>query len=307
MTSTRVVVLSVVLVVATAGCGDSGDDATPPVTTISTSVTTTTGPAETSTSTTTTAPTTTTTSTTTTTTAPTTTTSTTTTSTTTTPPNPAPVAVGGLTVEIGGGSGEVIPEWDRNPESDLDLYRLWYSDDPGASKALLAEVPHATSALPGPAYDAGGGRTGYVDLRAQIEGKHCYQISAVDTAGHEGQRSAEVCLPAVPPPTPSGFDVGMGGGSGEVMIIWSRVSAPDTSSYLLWFSEFPGGAKALLATVAHDPAALVGPAYNAGGGRTAYIDFPRSLENDRNCYQISAVDSGSNESPRTGEVCLSGL
>jgi len=215
--------------------------------------------------------------------------------------------VGGLTVEIGGGSGEVIPEWNRNPEPDLDLYRLWYSDDPGASKALLAEVPHDTSALPGPAYDAGGGRTAYVDLRAQIEGKHCYQISAVDTAGHEGQRSAEMCLPAVPPPTPSGFDVGMGGGSGEVMIIWSRVSAPDTSSYLLWFSELPGGSKALLATVAHDPTALVGPAYNAGGGRTAYIDFPRSLENDRNCYQVSAIDSGGRESPRTGELCLSGL
>ena len=277
MTSLRVIVLSVVLVVATAACGDSADDVTPPVTTVSTRVTTTTDPLETSTT------------------------------TTTAASDPAPVSVGGLTVEIGGGSGEVIPEWDRNPESDLDLYRLWYSDDPGASRALLAEVPHATSALPGPAYDAGGGRTAYVDLRAQIEGKHCYQISAVDTAGHEGQRSAEVCLPAVPPPTPSGFDVGMGGGSGEVMIIWSRVSDPDTSSYLLWFSEFPGGAKALLATVAHDPAALVGPAYNAEGGRTAYIDFPRSLENDRNCYQISAVDSGSNESPRTGEVRLSGL
>jgi len=212
-----------------------------------------------------------------------------------------------LTVEIGGGSGEVIPEWNRNTEPDLDLYRIWYSDDPGVSKALLAEIPHDTAALPGPAYDAGGGRTAHVDLRAQIEGKHCYQVSAVDGAGHEGQRSAEVCLPAAPPAAPSGFDVGIGGGSGEVMIIWSRGSAPDTDSYLLWFSGVPGDSKALLATVAHDPTALVAPAYNAGGGRTAYIDFPRSLENDRNCYQISAIDDGGNESPRTGELCLSGL
>ena len=295
MRSIRVVVLSVGLVIMAAGCGDSANDATPPVTTVSTSVTTTTNPLETSTSTSTT------------TTAPTTTTSTSTTTTTTTTPDPAPGTVGGLTVEIGGGSGEVIPEWDRNTEPDLDLYRIWYSDDPGASKALLAEIPHDTSALPGPAYDAGGDRTAYVDLRAQIEGKHCYQISAVDGAGHEGQRSAEVCLPAVPPATPSGFDVGIGGGSGEVMIIWSRVVDPDTTSYLLWFSEVPGSSKALLATVAHDPAALVGPAYNAGGGRTAYIDFPRSLENDRNCYQVSAIDAGGNESPKTGELCLSGL
>ena len=189
----------------------------------------------------------------------------------------------------------------------LDSRDRWYSDDPGVSKALLAEIPHDTSALPGPAYDAGGGRTAHVDLRAQIEGKHCYQVSAVDGAGHEGQRSAEVCLPAAPPAAPSGFDVGIGGGSGEVMIIWSRGSAPDTDSYLLWFSGVPGDSKALLATVAHDPTALVAPAYNAGGGRTAYIDFPRSLENDRNCYQISAIDDGGNESPRTGELCLSGL
>ena len=300
MVSTRVVVLSVGLVVVAAGCGDSADEATPPMTTVSTSVTTPTSSLETSTATT--APTTTTSTPTTTTTAP-----TTTTTTTTTAADPAPGTVGGLTVEIGGGSGEVIPEWNRNTEPDLDLYRIWYSDDPGASKALLAAIPHDTSALPGPAYDAGGGRTAYVDLRAQIEGKHCYQVSAVDGAGHEGQRSAEVCLPAVPPAAPSGFDVGIGGGSGEVMIVWSRGSAPDTDSYLLWFSEVPGDSKALLATVAHDPTALVAPAYNAGGGRTAYIDFPRSLENDRNCYQISAIDDGGNESPRTGELCLSGL
>lgn len=304
MTSIRIVALSIGLVIATAGCGDSADDATPPLTTASMTVaTTTTTPATTTTATSTTATaTTTTTTSTTTTTAPTTTTTTTTTS-----PDPAPGAVGGLTVQIGGGSGEVIPEWDRNPEPDLGLYRLWYSDDPGASKALLAEVPHDTSDLPGPAYDAGAGRTAYVDLRAQIEGKHCYQVSAVNGGGHEGQRSDEVCLPAVPPPTPSGFGVGIGGGSGEVMVIWSRVNAPDASSYLLWFSELPGGSKALLATVAHDLAALAAPAYNAGGGRTAYIDFPRSLENDRNCYQISAIDSGGNESPRSGELCLSGL
>ena len=289
--------LAVGLVIVTAGCGDASEDATQPVTTLPTNVaTTTTPPAEASTSTTSTTAQ-----------ATSTTTSTTAATTTTTAPDPAPGIVGGLTVEIGGGSGEVIPEWNRNTEPDLDLYRIWYSDDPGVSKALLAEIPHDTSALPGPAYDAGGGRTAYVDLRAQIEGKHCYQVSAVDGAGHEGQRSAEVCLPAAPPAAPSGFDVGIGGGSGEVMIIWSRGSAPDTDSYLLWFSGVPGDSKALLATVAHDPTALVAPAYNAGGGRTAYIDFPRSLENDRNCYQISAIDDGGNESPRTGELCLSGL
>lgn len=68
----------------------------------------------------------------------------------------------------------------------------------------------------------------------------------------------------------------------------------------------PDGAKVLLATVAHDPAAVVAPAYDAAGGHTAYIDFPRSLENDRNCYQISAIDAGGHEGSRTGELCLRG-
>ena len=44
-----------------------------------------------------------------------------------------------------------------------------------------------------------------------------------------------------------------------------------------------------------------------GGGQTAYIDFPRAIENGVNCYQVSAVDAGGNESSRTGEACLSGL
>lgn len=279
-------------------------EATSTAATVASSTTSTTIPTTTSApSTTTTAPTTTSSSTTTVTTSST----TTTTPTTTTASDPPPAAVGGLTVGIGGGSGEVIPEWDRNSEPDVTAYNLWYSDYPGATKTLLATLPHDPTALPGPAYDAGGGRTAYVDLRAQIEGKHCYQVSAIDAGGHEGQRSSEVCLPFTPPSVPAGFSVGIGGGSGEVMIAWTRIPDPDAASYNLWFSEWPGDAKTLLASVDHDPTALVGPAYNAGGGRTAYIDFPRMLENDRNCYQISSVDNTEIESSRTGELCLSDL
>lgn len=289
MSPLRSIAAGLVLVLTAASCGGSPGDTSPPET-----VTTTTSPTSTTT---TTAPTTTTT----------TPTTTSTTTTTTTAPDPPPGAVGGLTVAIGGGSGEVIPEWDRNPESDMDVYRLWYSDEPGASKALLAELPHDPSALPTPAYNAGGNRIAYVDLRAQIEGKHCYQLSAIDTGGNEGPRNTEVCLPVTPPTTPAGFDVGIGGGSAEVMVIWNRIPDPDAASYNLWYSEWPDGGKSLLATVSHDPGSLTGPAYDAGGGRTAYIDFPRMLENDRNCYQVSAVDTAGNESARTGELCLSGL
>jgi len=209
-------------------------------------------------------------------------------------------------VGIGGGSGEVIPEWDRNSESDIVAYRLWYSDDPGASKTLLAQVAHEPGSLQPPAYN-NGTRIAYVDLRAQIEGKHCYQVSAVDLADNEGPRSPEVCLPITPTTVPTSFEVGTGGGSGEVAITWKRIPDADANHYNLWFSEWPGGTKILLATVAHNPASLTGPAYDAGNGKTMYIDYPRMLENDRNCYQLSAVDTDDHESARTAEQCLSGL
>lgn len=209
---------------------------------------------------------------------------------------------------MGGGSGEVIPEWDRGTASDLDHYNIWYSLAPGASKALLASVSHDPGAIAPPAYDASGGRTAYVDYpRSQAEGTECYQISAVDVGGHEGDRTPEVCLPTTPPGAVTGFTVGIGGGSGEVFLTWERGSEPDLDRYKLWYSELPGQPKALLDTVAHDPGSLASPAYDAGGGITAYIDFPRQLANDKQCYEISAVDMLGNEGPRTAEICLSGL
>ena len=213
-----------------------------------------------------------------------------------------------VTVGIGGGSGEVMVEWDRGSESDLDHYNIWYSLAPGGSKAHLNSVNHDPSAIGPPAYNAGSGRTAYVDFpRAQAEGTECYQMSAVDTASNEGARTAEICLPITPPSVVSGFTVGIGGGSGEVFLTWVRGPEPDIDHYNLWYSELPGGRKMLLDSVAHDPGALNAPAYNIGGGVTGYIDFPRDLVNDKQCYQIAAVDAASNEGARTVELCLSGL
>lgn len=213
-----------------------------------------------------------------------------------------------MTVGIGGGSGEVIVEWDRGSESDLDRYNVWYSLVPGGTKTHLDFVNHDPSAIGPPAYNAGSGRTAYVDFpRAQAEGTECYQISAVDTGSNEGARTGEVCLPITPPSVVSGFTVGIGGGSGEVFLTWVRGPEPDIDHYNLWYSELPGGRKMLLDSVAHDPGALSAPAYNIGGGVTGYIDFPRDLVNDKQCYQIAAVDAASNEGARTVEQCLSGL
>jgi hypothetical protein len=216
--------------------------------------------------------------------------------------------VTGLTVSIGGGSGEVIPEWDRAAETDINHYVIWYSLQPGDAKTELATVAHDPGALDPPAYNAGSGRTAYVDFpRQQTMGFECYQVSAFDAAGQEGPRSPEVCLPNDAPVAVTGFSVGIGGGSGEVFIQWNRNGAPDLDHYNLWYSELPGQDKTLLDAVAHGTGALSGPAYDVGGGVTGYIDFPRDLANDKQCYQLSAVDVGGLEGPRTGELCLADL
>jgi hypothetical protein len=228
--------------------------------------------------------------------------------TTTSPPDADPDVVTSVAVSIGGGSGEVIVEWDRGTESDLDRYNVWYSLTPGGSKALLNFVDHDPSAIVPPAYNTGSGRTAYVDFpRAQAEGTECYQISTVDTASNESVRTTEVCLPAMPPGVVSGFIVGIGGGSGEVFLTWARGPEPDIDHYNVWYSELADDPKVLLDSVAHDPGSLSAPAYNVGGGITGYIDFPRDLTNDTQCYQISAVDAASNEGAHTVELCLSGL
>jgi hypothetical protein len=216
--------------------------------------------------------------------------------------------VTGLTVSIGGGSGEVIPEWSRNSETDIDHYVVWYSLGPGDPKTELAVVVHDPTSINPPAYNAGSGRTAYVDFpRQQLQGTECYQISAFDGLGQEGPRTPETCLWDDPPGSVVGFSVGIGGGSGEVFIRWTRNSENDIDHYNLWYSELPGQGKTLLDTVAHDPGSFSGPAYNVGGGVTGYIDFPRQLANGTQCYQISAVDLGGFEGSRTVEQCLSGI
>jgi len=201
-----------------------------------------------------------------------------------------------------------MAEWDRGPEPDLDHYNLWYSLAPGGAKTLLGAVNHDPSAIGAPAYDAGSGRTAYVDFpRAQVEGTECYQVSAVDAGSNEGSRTAELCLPVVPPAAVSGFIVDIGGGSGEVFLKWTRVSEPGIDHYNVWYSELPGATKTLFDAVAHDPGSLEPPAYGIGATEIGYIDFPRNLVNDRQCYQISTVDTDDVEGARTTEQCLSGL
>ncbi|MEZ5175004.1 MAG: hypothetical protein R2823_02210 [Acidimicrobiia bacterium] len=86
-----------------------------------------------------------------------------------------------MTVGIGGGSGEVYVMWNASGAGDLHHYSLSYSENPGGSKSHLVDVA--------------AGTTEYIDFpRELISGIHCYVISAVDTGGHAGPGSNEVCL-----------------------------------------------------------------------------------------------------------------
>ena len=88
------------------------------------------------------------------------------------------------------------------------------------------------------------------------------------------------------------------GGSGEIAVYWAELAEGDVEDYNVWYSEFPGGTKTLIA----DP--FFGPEPTTMD-RWYIIDWPRSLIVGRDCYQISGVDLGGNEGPRSAEACFS--
>lgn len=57
---------------------------------------------------------------------------------------------------MGGGSGEIAVVRTRNPDRNMDSYRIWYSAEPGATEALLATIAHDLDDLEAPAFGAGG-------------------------------------------------------------------------------------------------------------------------------------------------------
>lgn len=108
---------------------------------------------------------------------------TTTTAATTTTLNPPPGKVTGVSAGLSGGSGEIFVSWDASAAADLSHYNIYFSVDPGASKAFLVALP--------------AGQTDYIDFpRDLTEGINCYQISAVDDGGNEGALSDETCFSA---------------------------------------------------------------------------------------------------------------
>lgn len=98
------------------------------------------------------------------------------------PADPPPQRVTGLTTQMGGGSGEVLLRWTQNPEPDVVSYIVYRATTPGgpltrigtASRHDVTEFEYVP----------------FVDSTAAVA---YYRVRAVDAAGQEGPRSAEVC------------------------------------------------------------------------------------------------------------------
>ncbi len=206
--------------------------------------------------------------------------------------DPPPMVTGG-SATTGGGSTEIAVFWDTSPDLDVDDYNVWHSYAPGGAKTLVINPyvgPEPTS----------GNRWWIVDWFVSLDpGYDCYQVSAVDMAGQEGPRSAEACFDPIPgsPSQVTNVVATLGAGSGEVAVYWSAVPEGDVGDYNVWYSEFPGGTKTLLANPYFGPEPTT-------ANRWYIIDWPRSQMIGRDCYEISAVDLSGNEGPRSAEACF---
>lgn len=96
----------------------------------------------------------------------------------------------------------------------------------------------------------------------------------------------------------TGLIVTLSGGSGEIDVSWEPNPETDIDHYNVWFSELPGPPK----TLVPEPY-FFGPEIDMSG-RWYIIDWPRDQTAGESCYQISAVDLGGQEGPRSLEECF---
>ena len=102
----------------------------------------------------------------------------------------------------------------------------------------------------------------------------------------------------IPPGMVTGLIATLAGGSGEIYVSWDANTETDIDHYNVWFSELPGDTKTLVPTPY-----LEGP-ITEPSGRIAIVDWPRAQTAGESCYQVSAVDTGGLEGPRSVEDCF---
>lgn len=88
----------------------------------------------------------------------------------------------GVTATVGGGSGEVLLRWTQNPEADVVNYIVLRALTPGGALTRIGTVTrHEVTQFE---------VVPFVDSQASVA---YYRVRAVDAAGQEGPKSAEVC------------------------------------------------------------------------------------------------------------------
>lgn len=107
-----------------------------------------------------------------------------------------PSRVVGFDVGPGGGSGEVVLSWNKNPEPDIKMYRIYdgYSPMPGPGYTHLIDVPYPLQSQPGVSWWEDSGRIFFLDEDATPgSSSPCYWIAAVDTEDQGSDLSPRTC------------------------------------------------------------------------------------------------------------------
>ncbi len=123
--------------------------------------------------------------------------------------------------------GRIEVRWQPSPSADVALYRVYRSDGRSSCK-LVGKT--------------GGNKYRFVDEKVERGIEYFYSVSAVDSAGNEGERTDEfkvISKDSETPPPPSGVaakvvDKG-------VEITWVKVEAEDIAGYNVYRSDLPTG------------------------------------------------------------------
>ena len=179
----------------------------------------------------------------------------------------APAVVTGVVAE--GGNARIDLTWTAATDADLAGYTVYRWAD-GADAATAVKL---TSSLL---------TARYTDTTVPDDAAYRYAVTAVDKAGNESARSADVVAAVadtVAPAVPTGLTAT--GSLSGVSLEWADQAEPDLAGYLVYRSDSATGTFAKLTTAAVTQSAYLDAA--AAAGATGF-------------YRVTAVDTAGNES-----------
>lgn len=137
--------------------------------------------------------------------------------------------------------------------------------------------------------------TYYIDTNVQVSAEYCYQVSAVDNAGNESEKSPAVCatasstvpIPDTPPTTPTSLTATVVSAT-QINLAWDAAQDMNKGGAITVYNLYKDGADTPFVSV--NASAL----FFNDEGLVASTEY---------CYQVSAVDNTGNESEKSPSVC----